>query len=212
MSEAIEVEVAGRSVTVSNPTKVFFPEHGYTKLDLVRYYVAVGDAAMRQMRDRPVMLQRFPDGVGGNSFYQKRIPKGAPDWLTTMEVRTINGTASNVLVIADLAHLVWAVNLGCIGFHSWPIRMANPDQCDELRIDLDPGPGTTFAMAQEAAAETKRLLGHREPPRRLGCDRLRQDLWQPWHPRVRAPGTGSRQHHRAPRRRGDRTRARAASP
>ena len=158
MSEAIEVEVAGRTVTVSNPTKVFFPEHGYTKLDLVRYYVAVGDAVMRQMRDRPVMLQRFPDGVGGNSFYQKRIPKGAPDWLTTMEVRTINGTASNVLVIADLAHLVWAVNLGCIGFHSWPIRMANPDQCDELRIDLDPGPGTTFAMAQEAAAETKRLL------------------------------------------------------
>lgn len=152
------VDVAGMTLSISSPGKVYFPEHGYTKLDLVRYYLAVEGPIMRQMRDRPVMLQRFPDGVGGTSFYQKRIPKGAPDWLTTMEVRTVNGTASEVLVIADLAHLVWAVNLGCIGFHSWPVRRSAPQWCDALRIDLDPGPGTTFAMTQEAAVETARLL------------------------------------------------------
>jgi DNA ligase D-like protein (predicted polymerase) len=115
-------------------------------------------AVMRVMRDRPVMLQRFPDGVEGSSFFQKRIPAGAPEWLTTAEVRTPNGTPSNALVIADLAHLVWAVNLGCIGFHSWPVRVIDPEHCDELRIDLDPGPGTTLEMAKEAASETQQLL------------------------------------------------------
>jgi DNA ligase D len=157
MSES--VDVAGRTLTISSPDKLYFRGGPYTKLDLVRYYLAVGDAVMRQMRDRPVMLQRFPDGAHGNSFFQKRIPAGAPEWLTTTTVRTVSGTESRALVIADLAHLVWAVNLGCLGFHSWPVRAAHGDACDELRIDLDPGPGTNYAMAQEAAAETKRLLG-----------------------------------------------------
>jgi DNA ligase D len=157
-SESVDVEVAGRMVTVSSPQKVMFSTRGNTKLDLVRYYVAVGDAVMRQMGGRPVLLQRFPNGAEGSSFFQKRIPDGAPDWLETTIVSTPNGTESRALVIADLAHLVWAVNLGCLGFHSWPIRAADPEHTDELRIDLDPGPGTTFAMAQEAAAHTKELL------------------------------------------------------
>lgn len=158
MAEAVELEIAGRLVRVSSPNKVFFPAIGASKLDLVNYYLAMEQAVMRVMRDRPVMLQRFPDGVEGSSFFQKRIPAGAPEWLTTAEVRTPNGTPSNALVIADLAHLVWAVNLGCIGFHSWPVRVSDPEHCDELRIDLDPGPGTTLEMAKEAASETQQLL------------------------------------------------------
>lgn len=158
VAEAVELEIAGRSVRVSNPGKIFFPAIGASKLDLVDYYLGMEQEVMRVMRDRPVMLQRFPDGVDGGSFFQKRIPAGAPDWLTTAEVRTPNGTPSNALVIADLGHLVWAVNLGCIGFHSWPVRVSDPGHCDELRIDLDPGPGTTLEMAKEAAAETRQLL------------------------------------------------------
>jgi DNA ligase D len=154
----VEIEVSGRTLTITNPTKVYFPARGDTKLDLVRYYLAVEDPVMRQMADRPVLLQRFPNGSQGSSFFQKRIPDNAPDWLHTAIVSTPNGTESRALVIADLAHLIWAVNLGCLGFHSWPTRAADLDHCDELRIDLDPGPGTNYAMAQEAAAETRRLL------------------------------------------------------
>ncbi len=157
-SEALVLEVAGREVPVSNPAKVFFPARGETKLDLIRYYLAVGDAVMRTMADRPVLLQRFPDGARGSSFFQKRVPKGAPEWLTTTVVWTVNGTPSDALVIADLAHLVWAVNLGCVGFHSWPFRAGHADEVDELRVDLDPQPGTTFAMAREAAALVRSFL------------------------------------------------------
>ena len=158
MSQSVELQVAGRVVTVTSPDKVYFRGGPFTKLDLVRYYLAIAEPVMRQMRDRPVMLQRFPNGAHASSFFQKRIPDGAPDWLATTTVRTVSGTESRALVIADLAHLVWAVNLGCLGFHSWPVRAAHGADCDELRIDLDPGPGTTFSMAQEAAAETRRLL------------------------------------------------------
>jgi DNA ligase D len=154
----VEIEVSGRALTITNADKVYFPARGDTKLDLVRYYLAVEDAVMRQMADRPVLLQRFPNGSQGSSFFQKRIPDNAPAWLQTAIVSTPNGTESRALVIADLAHLVWAVNLGCLGFHSWPTRAADLAHCDELRIDLDPGPGTNYAMAQEAAAETRRLL------------------------------------------------------
>jgi len=158
VAEAVELEVAGRTVSVTNPDKVFFSTRGDTKLDLVRYYLAVGDTVMRAMHDRPVLLQRFPNGAEGSSFFQKRVGDGAPEWLSTTIVTTPNGTTSRALVIADLAPGVWGVNLGCLGFHSWPIRASDPDHVDELRIDLDPGPGTTFEMAREAAHETHRLL------------------------------------------------------
>ena len=148
---SVEVEAAGRSVRISSPGKVFFTERGETKLDLVSYYLTVEEQVMRQMRDRPVMMQRFPDGAGGKSFFQKRVPDFAPEWLTSTDVTTVNGTTSRALVIADIAHLVWAVNLGCIGFHAWPVRAPRVDEVDELRIDLDPGPGTNWAMVREAA-------------------------------------------------------------
>ena len=154
----VEVEVAGRTLTITSPNKEFFSARHETKLELVRFYMSIEQPLMRQMIDRPVLLQRFPNGAQGSSFFQKRIPNSAPQWLTTTTVSTPNGTESRALVIADLAHFLWAVNMGCLGFHSWPTRAANMQVCDELRIDLDPGPGTNFAMAQESAAATKELF------------------------------------------------------
>jgi DNA ligase D-like protein (predicted polymerase) len=114
---------------------------------------------MRSMGGRPVLLQRFPSGVGGNSFFQKRIPDSAPDWLATTIVSTPNGTTSRALVIADVAHIAWALNLGCLGFHVWPVHAADPEHTDELRIDLDPQPGVSFDQIREAAHEVEALLG-----------------------------------------------------
>ena len=105
-----------------------------------------------------MLLQRFPNGAGGKNFFQKRVPKGAPEWLETTIVRTPNGTPSKALVVADLAHVVWAVNLGCLGFHVWPYEAADPGHTIELRIDLDPQPGVVFDQVREAANEVKALL------------------------------------------------------
>jgi DNA ligase D len=154
----VVVEAAGREIGVSSAGKVFFPDRGETKLDLVRYYQSVEEPLLRAMRGRPVLLQRFPNGAGGPSFFQKRVPESRPAWLQTAVVSTPNGTTSDALVIADLAHVIWAVNLGCIGFHVWPSQAADPEHADELRIDLDPSPGVTFAMVQEAAREVRRLF------------------------------------------------------
>jgi DNA ligase D len=153
------LDVAGREVRITNPGKVFFPERGDTKLDLARYYLAVAEPLMASMGGRPVLLQRFPNGVGGSSFFQKRVaPTKADPWLTTTRVSTPNGTTADALVAVDLAHVLWAVNMGCLGFHVWPNTAADPEHADELRIDLDPGPGVTFEMIREGAAETKALL------------------------------------------------------
>src|SRR3954462_15734699 len=152
------LEVAGRELVITSPRKVFFPERGETKLDLVRYYQAVEAPLLRTMGGRPVLLQRFPNGVGGPSFFQKRVPDNAPEWLETTTVETVNGTPSRALVIADLGHVAWAVNLGCLGFHVWPFRAADPEHCDKLRLDLDPQPGTDFEDVRRAAAEVKALL------------------------------------------------------
>jgi DNA ligase D len=152
------VEAAGQELVISNPGKVFFSERGETKLDLVRYYQAVEEPLLRAMGGRPVLLQRFPNGAEGPSFFQKRVPDARPDWLQTTIVSTPNGTTSQALVAADLAHVLWAVNLGCLGFHVWPIQADDPEHADELRIDVDPSPGVTFAMIQEAAHEVRALL------------------------------------------------------
>ena len=157
-SESVSVDVGGRSVKVSSPDKIFFSKRSETKLDLVRYYEAVEGPLMATMGGRPTLMQRFPDGASGKSFFQKRVPKGAPDWLETTEVSTPNGTTSNALVAADLAHVVWAVNMGCLGFHPWPYKAAAPDVTDELRIDLDPSPGVVFDQVREAAAVTRDLV------------------------------------------------------
>ena len=156
--DAIVLELSGRQVRLSSPGKVVFDKTGATKLDVVRYYEQVAEPLLRDMGGRPVLLQRFPKGAGGPSFFQKRIPDSAPEWLQTTTVSTPNGTESRALVAADLAHVVWAVNLGCLGFHVWPHPAADPEHADELRLDLDPSPGTTFEDVREAAAELKALL------------------------------------------------------
>jgi DNA ligase D len=152
------MEVDGHDVVVTSPDKPFFPKVGISKFDLVEYYLAVGEPIMRCMGGRPVLMQRFPHGVSGKSFFQKRVPESRPDWLQTAVVSTPNGTTSDALVIADLAHVVWAVNLACLGFHVWPSRADDQEHADELRIDLDPTPGVTFEMVREAAFETAALL------------------------------------------------------
>ncbi|MBI2708186.1 MAG: ATP-dependent DNA ligase [Actinobacteria bacterium] len=160
--QEVEVEVDGplghRTVRITHPDKVFFAARGETKLDLVRYYESVAEPLRAAMGGRPTMLQRFPEGASGKSFFQKRVPEGAPEWLQTTVVATPNGTTSNALVVADLAHVLWAVNLGCLGFHPWPYLAAEPERVDELRVDLDPSPGVTFDEVRAGAGEVKALL------------------------------------------------------
>jgi DNA ligase D len=153
------LEVAGHPVRITSPHRVIFDERGHTKLDLARYYLAVAQPLMAAMGGRPVLLQRFPSGATGPSFFQKRVsPTKSDPWLTTTVVSTPNGTTADALVAVDLAHVLWAVNMGCLGFHVWPNTAADPGHADELRMDLDPSPGVTFPMIQEAAAETRALF------------------------------------------------------
>jgi len=153
------LDLDGKQVKITSADKVFFSERGETKGDLVDHYVRVGEPLMRAMGGRPVLMQRFPNGAEGPSFFQKRVPKERPEWLETAVVSTPNGTTSDALVAADLAHVVWAVNLGCIGFHVWPSRADDQEHADELRIDLDPQPGTDFVQhIRPAAIEVKALL------------------------------------------------------
>ena len=152
------IEASGHELVISHPEKVFFDERGNTKLDLVHYYQSVEGPLLAAMGGRPVLMQRFPNGASGSSFFQKRVPDSRPDWLETAIVSTPNGTTSRALVAADLAHVLWAVNMGCLGFHVWPSKADDPEHADELRIDLDPTPGVTFPMVQEAAHEVRGLL------------------------------------------------------
>jgi DNA ligase D len=158
VSDEHVLEVAGRTLTVTNPQTVFFSERGETKLDLVRYYLAVAEPFMRIVGGRPTLMQRFPRGAEGSSFFQKRVPESAPEWLRTTIVSTPNGTTSRALVLADMAHVVWAANLACLGFHVWPYLADRPDVADELRLDLDPQPGVDFDDVRAAADELRRLL------------------------------------------------------
>ena len=152
------LDIDGREVRITSPGKVYFPERGETKLDLVNHYVRVREPLMRTMGGRPLLLERYPEGAGGPSFYQKRIPDSAPKWLETTIVSTPNGTESRALVAADVAHIAWAVNMGVLGFHVWPYLADDPAHTDELRLDLDPQPGTDFTHIREAARELRALL------------------------------------------------------
>jgi DNA ligase D len=168
---AEEVEVAGRKMRLSSPDRVYYPERGFTKRDVFHYYLSVADGIMRALRDRPTTLERWPQGVvpgtkmatrqdhRGDAFYQKRVPKTAPDWLERTTISFPSGRTADELCPADLAHVAWAAQLGTIVFHPWPVRKADVDRPDELRIDLDPQPGTDFADAVAAAGEVHALLG-----------------------------------------------------
>ncbi|MFJ7280074.1 non-homologous end-joining DNA ligase [Kitasatospora sp. NPDC098663] len=158
MGSAVELDVAGRSVRLSNPDKVYYPERGFTKLDVAQYYLAVADGVLRGLRDRPTTLQRFPDGVDGEFFYQKRAPKGLPDWLPTARINFPSGRSADEICPTEPAAVLWAANLGCLTFHPWPVRRSDTEHVDELRIDLDPQPGTDFHDAVRAAHELRALL------------------------------------------------------
>jgi DNA ligase D len=156
---AEEFEIAGHSVRLSSPDKVVFPRKGYTKRDVFEYYRAVGDGILRALRDRPTTLQRFPDGIEGEMFFQKRIPtRGVPPWIQTAKISFPSGRSADELCPADLAHVAWAAQMGTVVFHPWPVRSAAVDNPDELRIDLDPQPGTDFDDVVSTAGVIREVL------------------------------------------------------
>jgi bifunctional non-homologous end joining protein LigD len=152
------VEVSGQELRVSNPDKLFFPQAGLTKMDLVNYYIECEEAVVRHLRERPTVLKRWVDGVEGKPFFQKRVPDTAPEWLQTATVTFPSGRSARELVPNDAAHLVWGVNLGVIDWNPWPVRRADLDHPDELRVDLDPGPGVPFAEVREVALTVRAVL------------------------------------------------------
>ncbi len=145
------LEVAGRRVAVTNPDKLFFPRAGLTKLDLVRYYLAVADGAVRGVRDRPMALKRFVDGAEGEFFFQKRAPASRPDWIDVVELRFPSGRSALEVVVRDAAQLAWVVNLGCIDLNPHPVRDRDLEHPDELRVDLDPVPGVPWDHVRRVA-------------------------------------------------------------
>ncbi len=152
------VEAAGREVTVSNPDKVFFPRTGHTKMDLIRYYLAVADGAVRGVDGRPMALKRFVNGAEGEPFFQKRAPDSRPDWIETVELRFPSGRTASEVVVRDAAQLVWVVNLGCIDLNPHPVRADDLDHPDELRVDLDPVPGIEWSQIMDVAMVAKSVL------------------------------------------------------
>src|SRR6266545_1466160 len=156
---AEEVEVAGRKVRLTSVDRVIFPKRGFTKGDVFRYYVAVGDGIMRALGERPTTLQRFPDGIDGEMFFQKRVPtRGVPPWVQTARITFPSGRPADELCPADLAHVAWAAQMGTVVFHPWPVRRSSVDSPDELRIDLDPQPGTDFVDVVGAAGVVHEVL------------------------------------------------------
>ena len=143
--------VAGREIAISHPDKVLFPQLGYTKLDLVRYYLSVSDGALRGAGGRPNMLVRYPDGIEGPHFYQKRAPTSRPSWIEVADIHFPSGRAAQEVVPRDAAALAWLANLACLELHPHPVRAENLEHPDELRIDLDPVPGVTWKQIQEVA-------------------------------------------------------------
>ena len=152
------LEVAGREVTVSNPDKIFFPELGLTKIDLVRYYLAVADGALRGIDGRPMALKRFVNGADGEFFFQKRAPSARPDWIETVELKFPSGRTAHEIVVRDAAQLTWIVNLGCIDLNPHPVRADDLDHPDEFRVDLDPVPGVGWGQILEVAIATREVL------------------------------------------------------
>jgi len=152
------LQVAGREVVVSSPGKLLFPEAGLTKLDLVNYYVAVAEGALRGAGGRPCVMVRFPTGVGGEFFFQKRAPANRPDWLEVAQIQFPSGRTAEEVVPRDAAALAWMANLGCIELHPHPVRADDLDHPDELRVDLDPVPGVEWAQIRQVAQVTRDVL------------------------------------------------------
>jgi len=154
----VVLEVAGREVAITNPDKVFFPRVGHTKLDLARYYVAVAEGALRGIAGRPIVLKRYVDGAESQPFFQKRAPTQHPDWIETVELSFPSGRTAREIVVRDAAQLLWIVNLGCIDLNPHPVRAADLDHPDELRVDLDPGPTSSWDDVQRVALVVRDVL------------------------------------------------------
>jgi bifunctional non-homologous end joining protein LigD len=157
-SAAVVLEIGGRTVTVSSPQKVYFPDAGLTKLDLVNYYVAVADGAVRAIYNRPIVLKRYVNGITGEGFFQKRAPANRPDWLPTIALSFPSGRSADELLVTEPAQLVWMTNLGNIDLNPHPVRADDLEHPDELRIDLDPGPGVPWSQVREVALVARDLL------------------------------------------------------
>jgi DNA ligase D len=157
-SPFVELEVGERVVKVTNPDKVFFSARGETKLELVQYYLAVGDGIVRALYERPTQLKRHPDGAEGEAIYQKRVPEKRPEWIETARVTFPSGRHADELCVTEVAHVAWAANLGTLDFHPWPSRRRDTEHPDELRIDIDPQPGTDFGDAKRVAACVREVL------------------------------------------------------
>jgi bifunctional non-homologous end joining protein LigD len=152
------LELAGREVRLSNPGKVYFPKPGWTKLDVVEYYLAAADAVLIGLRERPTVMKRFVNGINEDPIWQKRVPKNLPEWLQTATVAFPSGRTAEELVVNDEAHLAWAVNLGVIDFNPHPVRRDDLDHPDELRVDLDPTPGVSWAEVRKTAMVVNEVL------------------------------------------------------
>src|SRR5712692_11006673 len=158
-ADEVEVEVGDRSVRISNPGRVYFPARGETKLDLVRYYLSVGDGIVRALRERPCMMHRFPSGVAGEKVRQKRVPAGAPPWLETVRVHFPRyGRHADELCVTELASVIWAVQMSTVEFHPWNSRRADVEKPDEWRIDLDPMPDCSRANVRRVAHVVHEVL------------------------------------------------------
>ncbi len=155
---AVELEVEGRVVRVSNPDKVYFRKRKETKLDLVEYYRSVGDGIVRALRDRPTYLKRRPDGAATDPIYQKRVPEKRPEWIETVRVTFPSGRHADALCVTEVAQVMWAANLATLDFHPWPARRPDVEHADELRIDIDPQPGTGFKKGKQVAALVHEVL------------------------------------------------------
>src|SRR5829696_8045403 len=152
------LEIGGRQVSISNPDKLYFPDAGYTKMDLVSYYLAVGEGALRGAGGRPMALKRFVDGITKEPFFQKRAPENRPEWIRTAELTFPSGRTADEIVVDEAAGLAWVVNLGCIDMNPHPVRAEDLDHPDELRVDLDPVPGVPWADVRQVALVTRGAL------------------------------------------------------
>ena len=152
------LELAGREVVITNPDKPFFPQAGHTKLRLVQYYAAVAEGALRGIAGRPIVLKRYVDGAAGEPFFQKRAPEQRPEWIETVELRFPSGRTAREIVVRDAAQLLWMVNLGCIDLNPHPVRADDLEHPDELRVDLDPGPGVSWDFVRRVTLLVRDVL------------------------------------------------------
>jgi DNA ligase D len=157
-TDAVELPIAGKTVRISSPDRVYFSARGETKLDLARYYVSVGDGIVRALRERPCMLHRFPKGVDGHKVHQKRLPSGAPPWVDTVRVEFPSGRHADELCVTDLASVIWAVQMSTVEFHPWNSRRADVERPDEWRIDLDPMPECGFDTVRRVGRVVREVL------------------------------------------------------